>query len=159
MASRVAIAGLALAAFTALAFQEQVTIQPRPKPAAKEDGPPGATLRVETHLVLIPVTVNDQLNRPVNGLEKDNFRVFDDKVPQSITQFAMDDEPVAVGLVFDTSGSMGDKLRRSRMAANEFFRTNGDDDEFFLVEFDDHPRLVVPLTKDTGQISTQLAFS
>ena len=90
--------------------------------------------------------MNDPLNRPVSGLEKENFRVFDNKVEQTITQFAMDDEPVAVGLVFDTSGSMGDKLRRSRMAAKEFFKTANPEDEFFLVEFDNQPRLEVPLT-------------
>ena len=97
----------------------QVSIEPRPKPAPpKKDAPGPANIRVDTTLVLIPVTVNDPLNRPVSGLEKENFRVFDDKVAQTITQFAMDDEPVAVGLVFDTSGSMGDKLKRSRMAAS-----------------------------------------
>src|SRR5215471_14744723 len=71
----------------------------------------------------------------------------------------MDDEPIAVGLVFDTSGSMGDKLRRSRMAATEFFRAANPDDEFFLVEFDNSPRLEVPLTTDTGKIENQLTFS
>ena len=101
-------------------------------------------------LILVPVSVNDPLNRPVSGLEKENFRLFEDKVPQSITQFAMDDEPVAVGLVFDTSGSMSDKLHRSRMAAKEFFRIANPEDEFFLVEFDSAPKLRVPLTSDTG---------
>jgi VWFA-related protein len=114
---------------------------------------------VDTSLVLVPVTVNDPLNRPVAGLEKENFRIFDSKVEQAITQFAMDDEPVAVGLVFDTSGSMGNKLRRSRMAAAEFFKLSNEEDEFFLVEFDNEPRLVVPLTKDYGHIQSKLAFS
>jgi VWFA-related protein len=99
------------------------------------------------------------LNRPVSGLEKENFRLFEDKVAQSITQFAMDDEPVAVGLVFDTSGSMGDKLQRSRMAAMEFFRIANPEDEFFLVEFDNSPKLRVPLTSDTGTIENELVFS
>jgi len=137
----------------------QVTIPQRPKPPAKQDTLPGANIRVDTSLVLVPVSVNDPLNRPVSGLEKENFRVFDNKVEQTITQFAMDDEPVAVGLVFDTSGSMGDKLRRSRMAAKEFFRTANPEDEFFLVEFDSQPRLEVTLTADTGQIENQLTFS
>lgn len=137
----------------------QVNIERRPKPPAKEDKLPGANIRVDTNLVLVPVTVNDPLNRPVSGLEKENFRVFEDKVEQTISQFAMDDEPVAVGLVFDTSGSMGDKLRRSRMAAKEFFRTANPEDEFFLVEFDSAPRLVVPMTTDTGTIENQLTFS
>ena len=138
----------------------QVQVEPRPKPAPPKEPSTGASIRVDTSLVLIPVSVNDPLNRPVTGLEKENFRIFDDRVEQTITQFAMDDEPVAVGLVFDTSGSMGDKLRRSRMAAREFFNTSTpDEDEFFLVEFDDRPRLEVPLTRDTGQIETQLTFS
>ncbi len=105
------------------------------------------------------MTVSDPLNRPVNGLEKENFRVFDNKVEQAITQFAMDDEPVAVGLIFDTSSSMGGKLRRSRMAAVEFFRLSNPEDEFFLVEFSDSARLAVPLTSDYGQIANQLTFS
>jgi Ca-activated chloride channel family protein len=137
----------------------QATIQPRPRPPAKQETLPPANIRVDTNLVLVPVTVNDPLNRPVSGLEKENFRVFEDKVEQKITQFAMDDEPVAVGLVFDTSGSMGDKLRRSRMAAKEFFRTANPEDEFFLVEFDDKPRLEVTLTQDSGLIENQLVFS
>jgi Ca-activated chloride channel homolog len=134
------------------------TVRKRPAPS-KEEKPTG-TLRVDTSLVLIPVTVNDPLNRPVTGLEKENFRIFDEKVEQTIAQFAMDDEPVAVGLVFDTSGSMGEKLRTSRLAARSFFRTsNEDEDEYFLVEFDSAPRLVVPMTKNTGEIETQLLYS
>jgi VWFA-related protein len=138
----------------------QVSIEPRAKPApTKKDAPGPANIRVDTTLILVPVSVNDPLNRPVSGLEKENFRLFEDKVAQSITQFAMDDEPVAVGLVFDTSGSMGDKLQRSRMAAREFFRIANPEDEFFLVEFDNAPKLRVPLTSDTGTIENELVFS
>jgi VWFA-related protein len=149
----------ALAGLAALG-RAQGPIQSRPKPVPPKEQRPDANIRVDTNLVLIPVSVNDPLNRPVTGLEKENFRVFDDRVEQKIVQFAMEDEPVAVGLVFDTSGSMGSKLNRSRLAAREFFRTsNGDEDEYFLVEFDNKPRLEVPLTRDTGQIESQLTFS
>ena len=137
----------------------QANIEPRPRPPEKSSPAPEATIRVFSNLVLVPVSVNDPLNRPVSGLERENFRVFEDKVEQKIESFAMDDEPVAVGLVFDTSGSMGEKLRRSRMAAKEFFRTSNPEDEFFLVEFDSTPRLEVPLTSNTGTIENQLTFS
>jgi len=142
---------------------QEVTITPRPKGSPKgstkaEESRP-ANIRVSSNLVLIPVTVNDPLNRPVSGLEKENFKIFDEKVQQTISTFAMDDEPIAAGLVFDTSGSMGDKLRRSRMAASVFFKIADPDDEFFLVEFDSQPRLVVPLTQDTGRIEQELTFS
>jgi len=149
---------LALLCLTAIAVA-QVTIPQRKKPAPKEAPRPGANIRVDTSLILVPCTVNDPINRPVSGLEKENFRVYDDGVEQEITQFAMDDEPVAVGLVFDTSGSMGEKLRMSRMAAHTFFKISNPEDEFFLVEFDNEPHLRVHLTHDTGGIEDQLTFS
>jgi len=129
----------------------------RQRPPAPEPSRP--SLRVDTQLVLVPVAVNDKLNRPVSGLEKENFRVFEDNIEQPILQFAMDDEPVAVGLIFDTSGSMERKLDRSRQAAAQFFRVANPEDEFFLVEFGDSPKLRIPLTSDSGPIETQLAFS
>src|SRR5437764_1455738 len=124
MAARSMPGWMAVVALLApLAFQAQVKIDPRPKRAPKEDKSASrSTLRVDTNLVLVPVSVNDPLSRPVSGLEKENFRLFEDKVEQPITHFAMDDEPIAAGLVFDTSGSMGSKLSRSRMAAAEFFK-------------------------------------
>lgn len=153
-----AAVGLAMCWTGTLAGQ-QVKTEPRPRPAPKQEAPARANIRVDTTLILVPVTVNDPLNRPVSGLERENFRLFEDKVPQPITQFAMDDAPVAVGLVFDTSGSMGDKLQRSRLAAMQFFRIANPEDEFFLVEFDSAPRLRVPLTSDTGTIENELVFS
>ena len=53
---------------------------------------------------------------------------------------------------------MGNKLSRSRMAAAEFFKIANPEDEFFLVEFDDSPRLVVPLTSNTGRFRISLHF-
>jgi Ca-activated chloride channel family protein len=116
-------------------------------------------LRVDSNLVLVPVSVYDPGDHPVTGLDKEHFKLFDDKVEQTVTHFAMDDEPVAVGIVLDTSGSMGNKLRRARQAAAAFFGTANEEDEFFLVEFNDRPKLVVPLTRDFEDIQTQLTFT
>ena len=71
----------------------------------------------------------------------------------------MDDEPVAVELVFDVSGSMGSKLQKSRQAAAEFFKTSNPEDEFFLVEFNDQPKMVVPLTRNVEDIQNQLTWA
>jgi Ca-activated chloride channel family protein len=156
------VVGLALSLFVAapLAFLgQEVAVEPRAKPVVTEPGRPRSNLRIDSDLVLVPVTVCDLQNRPVTGLEKEHFKLFDDKVEQTVTHFAMDDEPVAVGLVFDISGSMGAKLRLSRMAATQFFRTANPEDEFFLVEFNDQPKLVVPLTRSTEEIQSQLTFA
>jgi VWFA-related protein len=151
---------LGLGLLALLAIRGQVAVIPRPKPALSVEGTrPAATLRSDINLVLVPVSVCDPMNRPVTGLEKEHFKIFDDKVEQSITHFAMDDEPVAVGLVFDISGSMGPKLRRSRQAAAEFFKTANPEDEFFLVEFNDQPKMVVSLTGQIEEIQNQLTFA
>jgi len=142
-----------------LAAPAQVDVKPRPKAASREQPLPRSDLRVDSNLVLVPVTVCDPMNRPVTGLERTHFRVFDNKVEQTVTHFAMDDEPLAVGLVFDTSGSMGSKLRKSRTAAGAFFDTANPEDEFFLVEFNEQPKLVVPLTVNFEEIQNQLTFS
>ena len=143
-----------------LVFRAQVSIPSREKSASKApEEIPRPDLRVDRTEVLVPVAVNDTLNRPVSGLDKENFRVFDDNVEQVITSFSMEDEPVAVGLVFDTSGSMNGSEREERAAANEFFKTANPEDEFALVEFDSAPRLVVPVTPDPAKVTYQLLFA
>ncbi len=116
-------------------------------------------LRVNKTVVLINVTVTDPLNRFVTGLEKEHFRLFEDKIEQEITQFSSEDAPISIGLVFDTSGSMGPKLQKSRQAAAEFFKTANPSDEFFLVQFNDRPELTVPFTTDTDKLQSTLTFT
>jgi VWFA-related protein len=124
------------------------------KPAA-----PQTSIRIDKNLVLVPVTVCDRFNRALTGLAKEHFRIFDDKVEQAVTSFWADDEPLAIGLVFDTSASMDKKLRRSRLAADAFFDAANPADEFFLVEFNDKPKISVPLTGDPREIQNQLTFT
>jgi VWFA-related protein len=137
----------------------QVSIRSRKPPAPEEQPPTGAVLRADTNLVLVPTSVSDPMNRPVTGLEKENFRVFDDGVEQTITHFAMEDEPLAIGLVYDVSGSMGKGLGKSRIAAQKFFQTANQEDECFLIEFDASPRLVMPLGRGLGELQEDLVFS
>lgn len=151
------IAGLGPIALLALA--QQVSIQPRHRQQAAEPAMPSANLRVDTNLVLVPTSVNDDFNRPITGLEKENFRVFDNKVEQTITSFLDDDEPIALGFIFDTSGSMASLLPQGRDAASEFLKMANPEDEFFLVEFDDRPRLTIPLSSNTSEIGLQVALT
>ena len=117
-----------------------------------------ANIRVDTTLVLIPVTVTDPMGRFVTGLDKENFKVSEDKIEQEITQFSSEDAPLSVGVVFDTSGSMGDKLQKSRQAVAQFMNTANPEDEFFLIQFNDRPELMVPFTPATEEIQNRLTF-
>ncbi|MGD0498828.1 MAG: VWA domain-containing protein [Bryobacteraceae bacterium] len=131
------------------------------QPGAKPSGEAGAkvNLRVDSTLVLIPVTVTDPRNRFVTGLSKENFKVFEDKTEQAITQFSSEDAPISGGVVFDCSGSMGGKLMKSREAVAQFFRTANPEDEFFLIQFNDGVKVMQPFTRSLAEIQNGLTFT
>lgn len=159
----IVLLGLLGAVAQARADDDKVSITPRIKTDKSVKAPEvderSDRIRVDTTLVQINVTVTDPLNRFVTGLEKQHFRLFEDKVEQKILDFSSEDAPLSIGLVFDTSGSMGAKLQKSRQAAVQFFKTANPQDEFFLVEFNDRPQLVVPFTTDTDDIQNRLEFA
>ena len=103
--------------------------------------------------------VTDPLNSTVTGLEKDNFRVLEGGVEQEIVSFTSEDAPVSIGLVFDNSGSMDNKMGKSREAVAQFFKTANPEDEFFLVRFNDRPELVDDFTTDLADIQNRLVFT
>jgi len=142
--------------------EPKVSITPRLKnsPAtAVEELERRSSIRVDTTLVLIPVSVTDPMNRFVTGLDREHFRVFEDKIEQQIKQFSSEDAPLSVGIVFDTSGSMGPKLQKSRLAVAQFLKTANPEDEFFLVQFNDRPELVIPFTRNSEEIQNRLTFT
>jgi VWFA-related protein len=120
------------------------------------DPKPTVGFRADSTLVLIPVSVTDPLSRYVLGLDKQNFRLLEDSVEQTIAHFSNEDAPLSVGLLLDTSGSIGGKLDTSRKAVGEFLKTLNASDEAFLVEFSDRAELTVPLTRNTGDIEKRL---
>ncbi len=136
----------------------QATITPRAAHPAKDEPPPlpKASIRVDTNLVLVPVTVLDPFARMVTGLEAENFQVLENGVAQKIISFGSEDSPLSIGIVLDTSGSMGGKLATSRQAVVEFFKSANPDDEAFLVEFNDRPELAVPFTHNLGNIQEHI---
>jgi VWFA-related protein len=149
-----------LAALTVIAQEAPVNIIPRARtPSAAAVPEPKANIRIDTTVVLVPVTVTDPLNRFVGGLEQTDFKVFEDDVEQKIVSFGGEDTPLSIGIVFDTSGSMGSKLQMSRVAVAEFFKYANPEDEGFLVEFRDRPELVVPFTHNPGEIQSRLLIT
>src|SRR5579864_5665748 len=150
LAFLVAAAGLA---------QGDVNITPRvpPKPNVPDSAAGRrADIRVDTTLVLIPVSVTTMMGTFVASLDKENFKLYEDKAEQKILSFSSQDAPMSMGVVFDTSGSMGDKLQRSRQAVRQFMKVANPEDEFFLIEFNDRPEVVTPFTHNPEEILNQL---
>lgn len=148
-------------------IQDQVHVEPRSSPADATKPASGKIsdsglkthtkpMRVDVDLVLIPATITDTLNRLVTGLERDNFELFENGQKQEIRHFSSEDAPLSLGVIFDTSGSMSNKIEKSREAVVEFFRTANPEDEFFMVAFSERPELVSDFTSSVEDIQGKL---
>ncbi|HEX4749331.1 MAG TPA: VWA domain-containing protein [Bryobacteraceae bacterium] len=115
------------------------------------------TLRVESTLVVVPVSVTDKANRFVIGLEKQNFRLYEDGAEQKISQFSGEDVPLSIGILVDISASMGSRIGTSRQAVAEFLKTMNAGDEAFLEEFNDRATLQLSFTRAFDDITNRLA--
>jgi Ca-activated chloride channel family protein len=118
---------------------------------------PGSYIRLNTDLVLVPVTVTDPMNRLVTGLERNDFEIYDDNSQQKISSFSCDDAPVSIGIIFDLSGSMTSKLVRAKDAILSFIKTANPQDEFFVIGFNDRPALVEDFTSSVEDIEARMA--
>jgi VWFA-related protein len=99
----------------------------------------------------------DRGERPVLDLHKEDFHLFQDTVEQTIEVLSMDQAPISVGIVFDASGSMVNKLDKSFKAVDRFLKSTLPGDEFFLIQFNDAPELRVPFTSDQDEIMRNLS--
>jgi Ca-activated chloride channel family protein len=118
---------------------------------------PGALIRMNVDMVLVPVTVTDPMNRLVTGLEREDFQIYENNGQQSIRTFASEDAPVSIGIIFDLSGSMTSKLIRARESILQFIKTANPEDEFFVIGFNDRPELIEDFTNSVEDIQARLA--
>src|SRR5205807_7298463 len=103
-------------------------------------------------------TVTDDWNRIVTGLEKDNFAIVEGSQAQEVRHFSSEDAPVSLGVIFDMSGSMSDKIEKARGAVIEFFKTANPQDEFFMIAFSDRPQLTADFTKSVEDVQGKLVY-
>ena len=131
----------------------EIEVRPRAPGAADRIS---SNIRVDSNLVLVPVTVTNRQDELVTGLDRRQFKLFEDSRERPITQFAAEDAPVSVVLIFDRSGSMATKRHEAGAAVAEFLRTSNPDDEFALVEFAERPRLALHFTSEPAEIEGRL---
>jgi len=111
------------------------------------------TLKIDTVLVTLTATVFDGKDRYVTNLKKEDFAIFEDDVPQQISFFSTDEQiPISIGILFDTSGSMIDKLDGVQDAVKHFIDKTHPGDEIFLIRFSNHVKLVCNFTDDRKRL-------
>lgn len=131
--------------------------------ARNPHGPPRdssePTIRVTADFVLVPVTVTENSGKPVLGLDKRDFVLTDEKALQDIVSFSHENASVSIGIVFDLSGSMTNKIAKARSAVREFLRYIEVQDEVFLVTFSDRAQQRTEFASDDNAVLNELLFA
>jgi Ca-activated chloride channel homolog len=112
--------------------------------------------RVSSDMVLVNASVVDSHGRPIPGLTRENFRLFESHAEKKIAWFSEDQTPVSMVIVFDTSGSMEGKLNRCAEAVADLLNSSQPGDEFALVTFSNQPQLAQTWTRDDAAIPAAL---
>src|SRR5579864_1699023 len=127
--------------------------QTAPRPTPVDNGQ--ATIIRNVNLVDVLFSVVTKREKLITDLTKENFKVFDDGVPQDITDFSQPtDLPLRIGMVLDTSNSIRERLKFEQDAAIDFLfnALRRNKDQAFLTTFDDGPEIIKEFTGDTGEI-------
>jgi VWFA-related protein len=135
----------------------KVAIPDAPVPLDKagppqKDVPKVDTLSIDVDLVNVDVVVTDNSGNPISGLTKSNFKIFDDNVQQSITNFSPTDAPLTIVLLLefgDTFGYMADDVVQP---AAGFISSLRPDDWGALVAYDIRPEILTDFTKNKNDL-------
>jgi Ca-activated chloride channel family protein len=117
------------------------------------------TIRLDVQWALVNVTVTDSSNRFITGLDKDNFRVFENGIEQEVVNLSSEDVPISIGVIFDMSGSMFNKIEQSKQALADFLHIANPHDEFFLVSFNDRAELTSSFTSSVEEVQSRMLFT
>ena len=129
-----------------------------PQEAAPQHQDQGKITQV-VNLVDVLFTVLNRRNKLVPDLEKDDFKVWDDKSPESIRYFSRQtDLPLRIGLLMDTSNSIRDRLKFEQDAATSFLFSvlRHNKDQAFVMTFDDEPAILQGFTDDAGRLRDEI---
>jgi Ca-activated chloride channel family protein len=153
----VPILGVVLAALVVVLHGQQQPQQP-PPPARPSTGEQGFRFKSGVELINVTATVSDAGGRFVSGLRQEDFLVFEDDQPVTVTHFNSERVPVSLGIVLDTSGSMaGQKIEAAQSALDRFlFDLLDRQDELFLYRFSNVPMLLQDWTRDRQVLSRVL---
>lgn len=116
----------------------------------------GFTIGVNVDLVVMHTSVYDKSGHFLSGLKKENFRIYEDGIEQTVTQFSQEDVPVSMGILVDLSGSMRNKIEKVTESALAFIRASNPQDQVFLIGFNDQTELLQDYTNSIDDISDAL---
>ena len=141
------------------ASTEPVEAPPSAGPPLPPDfGDPNAyRLKVDVRLITVEAFVRDQHGRVMDALTRQDFRLVEDGVEQSIRHFSRDELPLAVALVVDRSGSVAPYMPELRRAAYQTLSQLKSGDQVVLFSFAADVERLTELTTDRRYIAEQIS--
>jgi VWFA-related protein len=141
--------------------QQERKRQTKPELESKipQEAPPpekGFTIGVSVDMVVMYTSVFNKSGHFVAGLKRDNFRLFEDGIQQTLESFSQEDVPVSMGILIDLSGSMRGKIEQVNKAALAFIRASNPRDQVFLIGFNDEVELLQDYTSDIDEVTDAL---
>ncbi len=131
------------------ASQQKPQEPPRQDKQKRDD----ETIRIDTNLVTLAATVTNERGRFAANLKRSDFAVYEDGIKQELAYFETGEKvPISLGVLFDTSGSMVDKMDDVRDAVEHFVKLVAPGDEIFLIRFSSDAELVQDFTDDRRRI-------
>ncbi|MFZ0758655.1 MAG: VWA domain-containing protein [Candidatus Sulfotelmatobacter sp.] len=123
---------------------------PPPPPAspAKVEGMPDYSIKVNVPLVNVDVMVTTKNGQFVPGLEKDNFRLFEDGTPQQITDFSVSQAPITAVLLVEFASTNYSFMVQALQASYAFANSLRKDDWVAVSYYDMQPHILVDFTQD-----------
>jgi len=115
------------------------------------------TLQRDVEEVVLSATVIDDHGRLIDNLQKDNFKVYEDSVPQTIASFAHQDIPISLAILVDNSGSMRTKRQAVNEAALDLVKASNPQDETVIVNFADEAYQDTDLTASIPKLQEGLS--
>lgn len=115
-----------------------------------------ATIRAQVNLVEVACNVLAPDGSNVRGLSAQDFRVYEDGVPQSIAHFDASSEPASIVLVLDASPSIYRELAQMKSAARALSEKLSPLDEIAVVSFSAQAHLLLPFSRDRAQLEKAL---
>jgi Ca-activated chloride channel homolog len=137
--------GIVLAAIFAAGASARAAAQPRP------------SFRADTWLVVLHAVATTKNGALPGNLDQRVITVYENGKAQPIKVFRKEDVPVSLGLLIDNSGSMRSLRPTVVEASRAFVAASNAQDEIFVINFADTPRLAVPLTRDAKSLEAGLA--
>jgi len=116
-----------------------------------KQGPP-TTLSIDVDLVTFDVVVTDKDGNPIGGMEKQHFKVFDDNVEQTVTNFSPSEAPLTVVVLAEFSDTFGYYFDDVVGPAAGFINSLRADDWAALVAFDIRPEILTDFTKNKSEL-------